>query len=111
MIRAAGFIAALIGLSALSAAAETQVVTTRYACDRGVEVPVTLVTAEDQAVAVLHVDGRQITLYLEAGESGARYGWPSGGSNYVWMMQDATGTLLWKTPEGETPLLGCTQIN
>ncbi len=103
MIRAV----ALIVLAALPAAAETQVVTTRYACDRAVEVPVTYVTAEDQAVVVLQVDGSQITLFQETAASGVRYGWPSDGANYVWWTKGKDATLYWKEAGAETPILTC----
>ncbi len=99
-------LAALL-LTALPAAAETTVATLRYTCDRGVIVPATFVTADDQAVVVIHVDGTQITLFQEEAASGARYGWPSDGSNYVWWTKEDAATLSWKTPEGETPLLTC----
>jgi membrane-bound inhibitor of C-type lysozyme len=92
-------------------AAETQITTTRYTCDRGVMVPATYVTADDTAIVVLHVDGNQIMLYQEIAASGARYGWPSGGSNYVWWSKGDGATLFWKTPEAETPLLTCTTVS
>jgi membrane-bound inhibitor of C-type lysozyme len=82
--------------------------TATYACDRGVTVPVTYVNGPDQSLAVLHVDGRQITLVGELAASGARYGWPSDGSGYVWWTKGDEATLSWKTPEAETPLLTCT---
>lgn len=99
--------ALLAVLAAAPAGAETQVVTKRYSCDRGVTVPATYVTAEDQAVVVIHVDGTQITLFQEEAASGVRYGWPSDGSNHVWWSKGDEAVLLWKTPEGETPLLTC----
>jgi membrane-bound inhibitor of C-type lysozyme len=95
--------------AALPAGAETQVVTTRYTCDRGVTVPATYVTAEDQAVVVIHVDGTQITLFREEAASGARYGWPSDGANYVWWSQGQEATLFWKEAGSESPLLTCTE--
>ena len=82
--------------------------TATYACDRGVAVPATYVNGPDQSLAVLHVDGRQITLVGEPAASGARYGWPSDGSGYVWWSKGDEATLFWKTPEAETPLLACT---
>jgi membrane-bound inhibitor of C-type lysozyme len=96
-----------LGLLGQPAPAETLVQTLRYTCDRGVEIPVTQVTAPDQAVMVLHVDGSQITLFQEPAASGVRYGWPSDGSSYVWWTKGDAATLFWKTPEGETPLLTC----
>jgi membrane-bound inhibitor of C-type lysozyme len=79
----------------------------RYTCDRGVEVPATYVTTAEGSLAVINVDGNQITLLGEPAASGARYGWPSDGSNYVWWTKGDAATLYWKTPEGETPLLIC----
>ena len=81
--------------------------TLTYACDRGVEIPATYVNGPDQSLAVIHVEGRQITLVGEPAASGARYGWPSDGSGYVWWTKGDAATLYWKTPEGETPLLTC----
>lgn len=94
-------------LVATPAAAETLVFTTRYQCDRDVMIPATYVTAEDQAVVVIHVDDTQITLFQEEAASGARYGWPSDGSSYVWWTKGDAATLYWKTPEAETQLLSC----
>ena len=78
-----------------------------YACERGVSVPATFVNGLDQSLVVLNVEGRQITLVGEPSASGARYGWPSDGSNYVLLTKDDAATLHWKTPEGETLLLTC----
>jgi len=88
-------------------AAAQEFTTQRYTCDRGVEVPATYVNGADQSLAIIHVDGNQITLVNEPAESGARYGWPSDGSNYVWWTKGNDATLYWKTPEGETALLTC----
>ena len=90
--------AALAGV----AQAETQVLTLRYTCDRGVEVPATYVNAEDQQIAVIHVEGTQITLFSETAASGARYGWPSDGSSYVWWTKGPEATLYWKDGEKGT---------
>ena len=90
---------ALVALMAAPASAD--VITVRYLCERGVEVPVTYVNAEGaESVAVLNVEGGQITLIREVSGSGARYGWPSGGSNYVWWSKGDTAMLLWR--DGET---------
>ncbi len=99
---------ALALLAALPAAAETQVITTRYLCERGVEVPATYVTAEDQAVVVLNVDGNQITLFQEQAASGARYAWPSDGANHVWWTKGKEATLYWREAGTESPILTCT---
>lgn len=90
-------------------AQETGVITTRYACDRGVEVPATYVNAADLSLAVIHVEGSQITLYSETAASGARYGWPSDGANYVWWTKGAEATLYWSEAGTETALLTCTE--
>ena len=79
-----------------------------YLCDRDVQVPATYVNTAEGSLVVIHVDGQQITLLAEAAASGARYGWPSDGSNYVWWTKDDAATLYWKTPEGEEPILTCT---
>ena len=83
----------------------------RYSCERSVEVPVVYVTSGDASVAVLMVEGRQILLYSEPAASGARYGWPSDGSNYVWATQDNTASLFWKDETGaETPILAACKL-
>ena len=83
--------------------------TTRYLCDRDVEVPATYVNGPDLGVVVINVDGQQITLLSEPAASGARYAWPSDGSGYVWWTKGDAATLYWKTPEGEAPILACKQ--
>lgn len=102
MLRLTALIAALPGL-----AAAQEFTTQRYSCDRGVEVPATYVNGTDLSLVVIHVDGTQITLLNEPAASGARYGWPSDGSNYVWWTKGDEATLYWKTPEGESALLTC----
>ena len=98
-MRAGGLIAALM----MAAPASAEVITVRYLCERGVEVPVTYVNAEGaEAVAVLNVEGGQITLIQEISASGARYGWPSGGSHYIWLSKGDAATLLWR--DGETTI-------
>jgi membrane-bound inhibitor of C-type lysozyme len=97
-VRAAVLIAALT-----AAPASAEVITVRYLCERGVEVPVTYVNAEgEESVAVLNVEGGQITLIQEVSGSGARYGWPSGGSHYIWWSKGDAATLLWR--DGETTI-------
>ncbi|MDX5349917.1 MAG: MliC family protein [Paracoccaceae bacterium] len=98
----------LVLLALLPASAAAQDFSTQtYLCDRGVAVPATYVNGPDQTLAVIHVEGRQITLMGEPAASGARYGWPSDGSGYVWWTKGDAATLFWKTPEGEAPLLTC----
>lgn len=98
-----------LALAAAPALAETQVLTLRYACERGVEIPATYVNAEDLSLAVIHVEGGQITLYNEIAASGARYAWPSDGAGYVWWTKGQEATLYWKEGGGEVPLLTCTE--
>jgi membrane-bound inhibitor of C-type lysozyme len=97
-VKVAVLIAAL-----MAAPASAEVVTVRYLCERGVEVPVTYVNADGmEPVAVLNVEGGQITLIQEVAASGARYGWPSGGSHYIWWSKGDAATLLWR--DGETTI-------
>ena len=84
-----------LGLAA-PAAAELDLRGGTYLCDRGVEVPVSYVNAGDGAVAVLHVEGRLVTLVNEPAASGARYAWPSDGSGYVWWTKGDTAALYWR---------------
>lgn len=98
--------ALLLALMPTLAAAQ-DFTTLHYACDRGVTVPATYVNGADQSLVVIHVDGSQITLVNEISASGARYGWPSDGSGYVWWTKGDEATLYWKTPEDETPILAC----
>lgn len=102
-------LAAALILLAAPAFAETQVQNLTYTCDRGVAVPVVYVNADDTSLAVLQVEGRQILLYTEPSASGARYGWPSDGSSYIWWTKGDEATLYWKDGGAgtETPLLTC----
>ena len=84
----------------------------RYTCERGVQVPVVYANSGDSAIAVLMVEGNQILLYPEPAASGARYGWPSDGSNYVWLTNGNEAKLLWHdgtTNTENTLLAACTQ--
>lgn len=97
-------------LLATPALAETQVQNMTYLCDRDVAVPVVYVNAPDTSFVVIHVEGGQYLLYSEPAASGARYGWPSDGSNYVWWTKGDEATLYWKDGEAgsETAILtGC----
>ena len=98
------------GMALAEAPPETQVLTLQYSCDGGVVVPATYVNAFDQQVAVIHVDASQITLFAEVAASGARYGWPSDGANYVWWTKGAEATLYWKEGGTETPLMTCSEV-
>ncbi|NGM47248.1 lysozyme inhibitor [Rhodobacter sp. SGA-6-6] len=103
------FVLPLILAAAPVLAEDTQFLTTRYACDRGVTVPATYVNAPDWSLAVIHVEGAQITLVSETAASGARYGWPSDGASYVWWTKGPEATLYWKEGGEEVPLLTCTE--
>lgn len=100
---------ALLSLSGLPAAAEQQLVTASYLCDRGVSVPATYVTSGAESVVVISVEGRQITLVAEPAASGVRYGWPSDGANYVWWSKGQEASLYWSEGSDETLLLTCSQ--
>jgi membrane-bound inhibitor of C-type lysozyme len=90
---------AVVGLLVLPSTSQAalDVVMQRYTCERGVEVPVVYVNDGDKgSIANLMVEGGLFTLYLEPSASGARYGWPSDGSGYVWWTKGDAATLLWK---------------
>ena len=89
------------------ATAEMTVQNSTYTCERGVQVPVVYANSDNSSIAVLTVEGRQILLYSEPAASGARYGWPSDGSNYAWLTKDTTAMLLWHdgTTNTDTTLL------
>ena len=100
------YCAVILALLPLPAQAELEMITVRYICERGVEVPVTYVNAEGSGVVTLNIEGRQISLYQQDDKSGARYGWPSDGSNYVWWNKGAVANLYWKDETGaQTPVL------
>ena len=106
ILRAAAFVLAF----ATPAFAETQVQNMTYICDRDVVVPVVYVNAPDTSLAVIYVEGGQYLLYSEPAASGARYGWPSDGSSYVWWTKGDDATLYWKdgSAGSETVILsGC----
>ncbi len=106
---------ALLGAAAFAAAgspaaAELGLRGGTYLCDRGVEVPVSYVNADDGSVAVLHVEGRLVTLTIAPSASGARYAWPSDGSGYVWWTRGEEATLYWRdgaTGDEVALLSGC----
>jgi membrane-bound inhibitor of C-type lysozyme len=103
-------VGAIFLLMSAPAFAETQVQNMTYICERGVRVPVVYVNAPDTSFVVIHVEGGQYLLYSEPAASGARYGWPSDGSNYVWWTKGDEATLYWKDGEAgsETAILtGC----
>lgn len=94
------------------AGASAEMVTTRYLCERGVEVPAVYVNDADPNVAVIGVEGRMIALEQERSGSGVRYGWPSDGSHYVWWTKGREATLYWSdgaTGEQEVLLAECSE--
>ena len=94
------------------AQAELEATYLRYTCERAVQIPVVYAKSGDDAIAVLTVEGGQLLLYAQPTTSGARYGWPSDGSNYVWLTEGAGAKLLWRdgATKAETTLLAaCTQ--
>ena len=107
---AAGMMMAWLPAVAL---AQMDVQNQRYTCDRAVQVPVVYANSADTSIAVLTVEGNQILLYSEISASGARYGGPSGGSNYVWLTKGADAQLLWRdgATKTETILLGTCKQN
>ena len=108
-MRGALIVSALILSGTGPALAELDLQTVRYLCDRGVEVPAAYVNdGQGGSVVVLNVEGGQIALVSEESGSGARYGWPSGGSHYVWRSQGDDAVLLWRdgAADTETEVLG-----
>jgi membrane-bound inhibitor of C-type lysozyme len=103
-------------LTATAAQAELTVDATRYTCERGVEVPVVYVnddTPED-GIAVIQVEGGMFNLLVEQSASGARYGFPSDGSHYIWWSKGDTAQLLWhdgETGEDVSVYEDCTRAN
>ena len=66
---------------------------TQYLCADGTEI--TTLLGNDGNLK-LTVQGETVTLLAEEAASGARYGWPSDGSSYVWWTKGPEGTLYWK---------------
>lgn len=102
--------AVLAGLAATVPAGAFDLGGGTYLCERGVEVPVSYVNGAEGSVAVLHVEGRLVTLPVAPSASGARYAWPSDGSGYVWWTRGEEATLSWHdgaTSEEVTLLAGC----
>ena len=111
LLRAVGILGVCLSAPTF-ALAELAAQNTHYTCERGVQVPVVYVNDAETLVAILTVEGNQILLYSEVAASGAKYGWPSGGSNYVWWSEGPKAMLLWRdgAANTETTLLAdCTQ--
>ena len=94
-MRALGAAGVLLGL-ATAAVAQDAVIEATYLCERGVEIPVVYVNGVEPAIAILSVEGALVTLEVERSGSGARYGWPSDGSHYIWWSKGDTAQLLWR---------------
>jgi membrane-bound inhibitor of C-type lysozyme len=81
-----------------------------YRGDRGGEVPGSYVNGAEDAVAVLYLEGRLVTLRIGPSASGARYASPSDGSGYVWWTKGDEATLYWRdgaTAQEVTLYAGC----
>ena len=110
-MRLADLAAAVIASTTALPAIALDAMAMTYVCERGVEVPAVYVNHPDEpGIAVIGIEGRMVNLVVEPSGSGARYGWPSGGSHYVWWTKGDEATLYWSdgaTGE-EIPLLsGC----
>ncbi|WP_018301113.1 MliC family protein [Wenxinia marina] len=83
-------------LAATAAAADADMRRIDYTCDRGalIEAAYFDVDGEPEAVA-LTLEGRLIGLFAENTGAQVRYGWPSDGSNYVWLIEGGAAQLLW----------------
>ena len=66
---------------------------TQYLCADGTTIPV--VQGTDGNIKIT-VNGENFNLIAEETASGARHGWPSDGSNYVWWTKGDVGTLYWR---------------
>ena len=76
----------------------------QYLCADGAKLAATY---GDDGNVKLTVKGETVTLLAEEAASGARYGWPSDGSSYVWWTKGDVGTLFWKdgSKSGEETVL------
>lgn len=107
---AAWLCAILPVLAAGAVHAELTVETARYLCERGVEIPVTYASDTPytyRGIAVLNIEGRQVTLYHEDADYAAIFSWPSDGSGYRWIVSADSAILMWSDPEAgaQPPLL------
>ncbi|MDZ4393727.1 MliC family protein [Cypionkella sp.] len=69
---------------------------TEYLCADGTKLAAAYSTEGEDSSVKLTIKGETFTLLSEPAASGARYGWPSDGSNYVWWTKGDSGTLYWK---------------
>ena len=99
-VRAAG----LLALAAAPALAEPELRRIDYACDRGARIEAAYSTGRHAASGALTLEGRMIGLDAEATGAEVRYGWPSDGSGYVWLLEGGAATLLWSNgPNSPNP--------
>lgn len=92
-------------LLAAPAGAQTAITTRTYSCERGVEIAASIIGFAGSSVAVINVEGRQITLLEQAAASGARYGWPSDGAGYVFWTKGAEASVSWRDSSGADPVM------
>ena len=69
---------------------------TTYACSDGARIVAVYAQDAGQESVNLTFDGATLLLYAEPVASGARYGWPSDGTNYVWVTIDDIANLYLK---------------
>lgn len=102
-------IVVLLGLVASTAvyAQDSGYSVARYVCDRQVEFVVTYANVAPNPISVLSVEGRQVTLELKPGGSGAKYGMSGDQPGYVWWTKGDEGLLLWDANDEEQTLLTC----
>ena len=67
-----------------------------FACADGAQIVAVYATDAGQDAVTLTFDGATLLLYAEPVASGARYSWPSDGTNYVWLTMGDTADLYLK---------------
>lgn len=70
-----------------------------YLCEDGTRIGVVYGAQAGQNSVTLSYNGETAVLLAEPAASGARYGWPSDGSGYIWWTKADQGTLYWKDGE------------
>lgn len=89
------------------AAAEAGPVQAIYACERGVEIPLTYFDDAGAGFAIAQIEGRQVLLEQVRSGSGAFYAeGGESGSGYFWMTKGDAATLFWREAAADDrPLL------
>ena len=89
------------------AAVEAGPVQAIYACERGVEIPLTYFDDAGAGFAIAQIEGRQVLLEQVRSGSGAFYAeGGETGSGYFWMTKGDAATLLWReAAAADRPLL------